>query len=131
MSLSRTELPTAAKVHLAAAAVCGQGQYGALSTLARQFDVSRPTVYRAASAATEVLSKQFNAATAASEAGWQPVVVTVDYPQLTRAVVALRGTAPNSLRRSFAGLVPRQTKRSRFMTRLSARCALLRKRWSS
>jgi hypothetical protein len=53
--LTRTDLQTSQKVDLAAAALAKQGKYGAVSCLAAAFDTSRPTVYRAASAANEAL----------------------------------------------------------------------------
>lgn len=97
-ALSRTELPAPQKAHLAASAISGQGQRGALSAVARQLDVSRPTVYALVSEATEVLTRHFEGAVAHDESGWIPVPVCVDFAQLVRAVVALRTMAPNSIR---------------------------------
>ena len=97
-ALSRTELPAPQKAHLAASAISGQGQRGALSAVARQLDVSRPTVYALVSEATEVLTRHFEGAVGPDESGWIPVPVCVDFAQLVRAVVALRAMAPNSIR---------------------------------
>jgi hypothetical protein len=97
-ALSRTELPAPVKAHLAAAAISGQGRHGALSALAEQFDVSRPTVYSVGSEAREVLEGHFNSASAPDVSGWKPVQVCVDFAQLVRAVIALRASAPNSIR---------------------------------
>ena len=97
-ALSRTELPAPVKVHLAASAISGQGQHGALSALAEQFDVSRPTVYAVGSEARKVLDGHFGSASSKNGSGWTPVEVHVDYVQLVRAVIALRAVAPNSIR---------------------------------
>jgi hypothetical protein len=92
--LIRTDLPTSRKVELAASALARQEEHGAKTQLARDFGISRPTVYSAASTASEVLEKHFREA----EAGYHPVTVTVDEAQLDRAIVALRAMAPNALR---------------------------------
>jgi len=97
-ALSRTELPAPSKANLAAAAISGQGQHGALSALAERFGVSRPTVYAVSSEAREILEGHFNRASAPDASGWKPVQVCVDFAQLVRAVIALRGTGPNSIR---------------------------------
>jgi len=95
-ALSRSELPAAAKTHLAVLAAGGQGSHGSLSAVARQFGVSRPTVYAAASEATDVLTTHFSGSGEAY--GARSVNVCVDSCQLVRAVVALRAVAPNSIR---------------------------------
>jgi len=97
-ALSRTELPAPVKAHLAASAISGQGQHGALSDLARQYDVSRPTIYAVGSEAKEVLEGHFNNASSGSVSKWKPVQVCVDLSQLVRAVAALRAVSPNSIR---------------------------------
>ena len=97
-ALSRTELPAPVKAHLAASAISGQGQRGALSAVARQLDVSRATVYSLVAEATEALTRHFESAVAPDKSGWIPVPVCVDFAQLVRAVVALRTMAPNSIR---------------------------------
>ncbi len=105
IALSRTELPAPAKVHLAASAIVGQGQHGAVSALAQQFELSRPTVYEVGSEAAEVLERHFSRASASDISGRKPVEICVDSAQLERAVVALRAVAPNSLR-SIEELLP-------------------------
>lgn len=97
--LNRTDLPTSLKVELAASALSGQGEYGAITELAEMFEVSRPTVYGAAQTAEEVLTKYFES----SASGEQEVVV--DGTQLERMVVALRIIAPNSIR-AIEDLIP-------------------------
>ncbi len=92
--LTRTDLPTSRKIELAALAFARQAEHGAKTQLARGFGISRPTVYAAASTASEVLEKHFREA----ESGYHPVTVTVDKAQLDRAIVALRVMAPNALR---------------------------------
>lgn len=92
--LIRTDLPTSRKVELAASAFARQAEHGAKTLLARGFGISRPTVYAAASTASEVLEKHFREA----ESGYHPVTVTVDEAQLDRAIMALRVMAPNALR---------------------------------
>jgi len=86
------------KAHLAALAISGKGQRGVLSSVARQLEVSRPTVYALATEATDVLTSHFESAVAPDESGWIPVPVCVDFALLVRAIVALRGMAPNSIR---------------------------------
>ncbi len=90
--LNRTDLPTSHKVQLAASAVAGQAKYGAMTELARQYEVSRPTVYAVGQTASEVLEQHFERA----EAGKQ--TITVDERQLERTIGGLRIIAPNSIR---------------------------------
>ncbi len=47
--LARTELTTSQKVDLSVAALWGQGKYGAITHLAQNFQLSRPTIYNTAS----------------------------------------------------------------------------------
>jgi transposase len=97
--LNKTDLPTTLEVELAASALSGQGEYGAITELAEMFEVSRPTVYGAARAAEEVLTQYFEA----SASGERKVIV--DEAQLERMVVALRIIAPNSIR-AIEDLIP-------------------------
>lgn len=92
--LGRTDLSTSHKAHLAASAFGQQGVYGAMTGLAEQYGVSRPTVYDAAKVGQAVLVEHFERAETDDSATW----VGVDKAQLTRAIVALRVVAPNSLR---------------------------------
>lgn len=97
--LNRTDLPTSHRVQLAASALAGQGTYGAITDLARTFEVSRPTVYSAAETAEDVLTQYF----AASANGERSVVV--DERQLERTIVGLRIVAPDSIR-AIEDLIP-------------------------
>ena len=92
--LHRTPLTTSQKTQCAAKALAGQEVHGRISALAREFGISRPTVYEAREAAGEVLREHFDK----DEATHQVVRVLVDEAQLERAVVALRTTAPNAIR---------------------------------
>lgn len=98
--LVKTNLPTPRKVELAVTALAAQGVHGAMTQLAKGFEVSRPTVYSAAATAKDVLSQHFEVA----ERGRRDLV-TVDNAQLQRAVVALRCIGPSSLR-TIEELIP-------------------------
>ena len=92
--LHRTELSTPLKAQLAASAFALQGHHGAVSALAADFDVSRPTVYAASCVGETVLVDHF----AREEAGADGVWIFVDRAQLERSIVGLRSVAPVSLR---------------------------------
>jgi len=92
--LSRTDLPTSHKAHLAASAFAGQGMYGTKTALARQYDVSRPTVYAAGETGRAVMEEHFARAEEGDEAIW----VRADRAQIVRAIVAMRVVAPDSIR---------------------------------
>jgi len=99
--LSRTDLSTSHKAHLAASAFAGQVTYGTKTALARQYGVSRPTVYAAGETGRTVMEEHF----ARAEEGEEVVWVRVDRAQLERAIVAMRVVAPNSIR-AIEALVP-------------------------
>jgi len=90
--LGRTQLDDMQKVEMAAQALGRAHEHGAMSDVAREFCVSRPTVYAARSAAANVLAEHFDERAAST------VWVPVDDAHLRRAVVALRVMAPNALR---------------------------------
>ncbi|MEE9381843.1 MAG: hypothetical protein V3V08_00315 [Nannocystaceae bacterium] len=90
--LNRTQLATEEKVELAGQALGREREHGAKTELAREFGVSRPTVYAAQATAAQVRTKHFDEE--ASNTTW----VRVNKAQIRRAVVALRVMAPNSLR---------------------------------
>jgi hypothetical protein len=92
--LHRTPLTTSQKVQCAAAAVAGQHEHGSTTTLSRDYEVSRPTVYAARATAETVLRAHFETRLLEGEG----VTVRVDDAQLRRALVALRVMAPNALR---------------------------------
>ena len=92
--LLRTELSTPLKAELAASAFALQGIHGAMSDLGTDFDISRPTVYAAASVAEGVLNDHFQRAQEKDPV----VLIRVDLAQLKRTVVAMRIVGPNSIR---------------------------------
>jgi hypothetical protein len=59
-TLQRTELTSQDKVLFCANALAREHEHGSKSVLARQFEVSRPTVYSAIGTACSVLSKHFD-----------------------------------------------------------------------
>jgi hypothetical protein len=91
--LHRTPLTTSQKIECAAKALAGQEACGGIAGLSRDYGVSRPTVYAAKGAASEVLREHFE------EPESDPTVwVKVNSAQVRRTVVALRVMAPNALR---------------------------------
>jgi hypothetical protein len=92
-SLHRTPLMTSQKIECVAKALAGQEDCGGIGGLSREYGVSRPTVYAAKGAASEVLREHFE------EPESDPTVwVEIDSAQVRRTVVALRVMAPNALR---------------------------------
>jgi hypothetical protein len=92
-SLHRTPLTTSQKIECVAKALAGQEDGGGIAGLSREYGVSRPTVYVAKEAASEVLREHFE------EPESDPTVwVKVDPAQVRRTVVALRVMAPTALR---------------------------------
>ena len=92
--LARTDLTTSQKVTLSALAHVGKGQYGAITQLARDFQLSRPTIYTTATEAEDVLARHFEK----PESRFGEVPVIVDETQLRRTIVGLRCVGPNSIR---------------------------------
>jgi hypothetical protein len=91
--LHRTPLTTSQKIECVAKALAGQEDCGGIAGLSRDYGVSRPTVYAAKGAASEVLREHFE------EPESDPTVwVKVDSAQVRRTVVGLRVMAPNALR---------------------------------
>ena len=91
--LHRTPLTTSQKIECVAKALAGQEDCGGIAGLSREYGVSRPTVYVAKGAASEVLREHFE------EPESDPTVwVKVDSAQVRRTVVALRVMASNALR---------------------------------
>lgn len=93
-ALKRTKLSLQDKVALSTHALAGSQEHGKKSELAREFGVSRPTVYSAIERVSSVLTSYFDG----EKQGSAPVIVKVDKAQLQRAIVALRVMAPNALR---------------------------------
>ena len=115
--LHRTPLTTSQKVECAAKALAGQQVHGTVSALGEQFGLSRPTLYQAREAASELLYSHFDK----HEAAHRVVSVPVDEAQLRRAVVALRVTGVNSIR-AIEGLIPVLFPGSRSPTASSSSC---------
>lgn len=91
--LMHTDLPVSQKVDLSILALAGQGQYGAMTQLAREFGISRPTVYSAAETGLDALHERF-----CDEPSSPAPTVAVDERQLERTIIALRVMLPSSLR---------------------------------
>jgi hypothetical protein len=91
-TLQRTDLTLQEKVMFCADALSRAQQHGSKSELAREFEISRPTVYSAIETAERVLTEHFDVDRP------KQVIVRVDQTLLYRAVVALRVMAPNALR---------------------------------
>jgi hypothetical protein len=91
--LIHTALPVSQKVDLAILALAGQGQYGAVTQLAREFGISRPTVYSAAETGLDALHERF-----CDEPSSPASTVAVNERQLERTIIALRVMLPGSLR---------------------------------
>jgi hypothetical protein len=89
--LSRSDLTPEDKVYLAAAAVAMQGRNGAISHLAAEVGVTRPTVYAVGQEARQWLGELFEPPGAEPGCVW----VRVDRRQVERATVALRVVGPN------------------------------------
>ncbi len=99
--LHRTALTTSRKVECAAKGLAGQEVHGTISTLSREFGLSRPTVYEVRNTAGEVLSEHFEK----PDTEYRTVPVEVDRAQLERAIVALRVEGVNAIR-SIEDLLP-------------------------
>ncbi len=91
--LDKTDLTDRQKIQLAAASVAFQEEFGAISELADQFGVSRNTVYDVQDKTKTILQNNV-----LSNDNTPLIWVPVDQNQLHRAIIALRCTAPNSLR---------------------------------
>jgi hypothetical protein len=100
--LRKTDLSTSRKVDLAVLSLATQGDYGSVSVLSREFQVSRPTIYDVQQTTSELLERHFDDA---DETTGVHHVVVVDEAQLRRAIVALRTEGPNALR-PIENLIP-------------------------
>lgn len=92
--LESTALSTSQKLDLAALALLSQGQYGAISSLAESFDLSRPTIYSVRTAVRDVLRQQFEEKRTHSTS----YCLSIDRRQIERTVIALRVVGPYSYR---------------------------------
>jgi hypothetical protein len=91
--LSRTDLTPEDKLYLAAATVAMKGTNGALSRLATEFGVTRPTLYALGRETQQLLGEWFEPPRPQDGSVW----VRVDRRQVERATVALRMVGPNSV----------------------------------
>jgi hypothetical protein len=92
MTLHRSMLlPPTSLADIAIWALAGQGQYGAISHLADEYDISRQQVYRLRDTGQQALLDAFSPR--------QPMAWDADVPdaQLDRAIVGLYTIAPNSI----------------------------------
>jgi hypothetical protein len=99
--LESTDLSTSQKLDLAALAILSQGQYGAISSLAESFDLSRPTIYSVRTDVRDVLRKQFEENRTHSNS----YCLSVERRQIERTVIALRVVGPYS-HRSIVDIFP-------------------------
>lgn len=93
-STFKSKLSPSDSVRISAFAVALQGEYGALSELARSFEISRPTVYAKLGAGREALENAF----AESDLEKVYAAVQVDDRMLKRAIVGAYVEGPNSVR---------------------------------
>jgi len=92
--ISNTSLSSSDSLRIAALGVGLQGEYGAVTDIAREYSVSRPTVYGKAEQAREALTRLFEP----GERGKVLASVEVDEAQLRRAIVSAYVEGPNSVR---------------------------------
>jgi len=92
--ISNTSLSSSDSLRIAALGVGLQGEYGAVTDIAREYSVSRPTVYGKAEQAREALARLFEP----GARGKVLASVEVDEAQLRRAIVSAYVEGPNSVR---------------------------------
>ena len=92
--ISTTSLSSSDSLKIAALSVGMQGEYGAVTDIAREFGVSRPTVYEKMWQGQAALEGAFGEA----ESGKVWATVTVDEAQLRRAIILAYVEGPNSMR---------------------------------
>lgn len=88
---TRSLLPPTSLADIAISALAGQGQYGVVTQIADQHDLSRQAVYRIRDEGQQALIENF---TAEQPSTWQP-----DVPEATlkRSIVALYTLSPSSI----------------------------------
>ena len=89
-----TQLSSSNSVRIAALGAGLQGKYGAVARIAREFSVSRPTVYAKAEKGRTALAQVFEP----QESGKVHATVEVDEATLRRAIVSCYVEGPNSVR---------------------------------
>lgn len=92
--ISTTSLSFSDNLRIAALGIGMQGEYGAVTDIAREFGVSRPTVYEKTRRGQAALEEAFSE----PEGGKVWTTVTVDEAQLRRAIVSAYVEGPNSMR---------------------------------
>ena len=92
--ISTTSLSSSDSLRIAALSVGMQGEYGAVTDIAREFGVSRPTVYEKMWQGQAALEGAFGE----PESGKVWATVTVDEAQLRRAIILAYVEGPNSMR---------------------------------
>ncbi len=92
-ALARTDLTTPQKVYIGASTIAREGMYGGISSLARDFGVSRPTLYGLGEELRQVLGEEFESVLSMPGV----LYIRVDRAQIERTAVALRCEGPNSI----------------------------------
>ena len=92
--ISNTSLSSSDSLRIAALGVGMQGEYGAVTDIAREFGISRPTVYEKMREGQAALEEAFGE----PEAGKVWATVTVDEARLRRAIISAYVEGPNSMR---------------------------------
>jgi len=93
-ALFTSNISTSDSIRIATRGIGSQGEYGAVTELAREFGISRPTVYEKVRRGQEALGQAFG------QTSRQKVLATVDVDESTlrRAVVSAYTEGPNSVR---------------------------------
>ena len=91
MTLASHLLPPASLADIAISSLTGQGQYGAVTQIARDYGLTRQQVYRLRDTGHQAIQDAF--------APQQPATWQADLPKahINRAIVALYTIAPNSI----------------------------------
>lgn len=96
MTQSRDLLSPSSKLEIAVRAFAGQGQYGTVSELSREHNISRREVYKLRGQAGEALTQAFSAAGVEAPRG--SFTWTLTEADIERTIVALRVVTPSSVR---------------------------------
>ena len=94
-------LPPSSSVVIALSAASRQGEYGAVTALAREHGVTRHAVYYLRERATAALEREFTVDEAPLAGG---ITITVTEADIARTVIALRVMTPSSIRDEVAML---------------------------
>ena len=91
MTLHRSILLPSSLADIASGAIAGQGQYGAVTTIANEHDLSRQSVYRIRERGQQALIEAFSAP-ARTE-----TTIEVNDAHIQRSIVAIYTVAPSSI----------------------------------